>query len=930
MLPSTSPQWSVQARSIWGKTDAESGLWLPLVTHLEDTARVMDLFWETLPPAIVRPYTLWAGTDIRARSLLRFIAGVHDVGKASAFVLKAALVPGHEALPDFVSLMSAAGVSLPAQADRNVRHGVVGQVTLQDWLKHRHGWASRDAMRLSCIVGGHHGVNPSPSELARIGTERQKWDSDGLRDVRLEILEKMAAFTGADELLAESAGHQFPIPLQVLTEALVIQADWIASNTEFFPLRVEPDMSERAQRGWERLDLPGPWAPDPHPDQPEALFHSRFPELSRFSPSPMQSSLVTAAGQLSQPGMLILEAPMGSGKTEAALMAAEVLASRFGANGVFVGLPTMATANPMFSRVRGWLEHIPAAAATSINLAHSKAALNPEFHHLMAEAAMASMGDDIDDLAASSEGVQQALVHEWTTGRQKGLLAQHVIGTVDQLLFAGLKTKHVVLRHFGLASKVVIIDEVHAADQVMRVYLKRVLRWLRAYGTPVILMSATLPPAQRREYLEAYAGGVLDLQDESESDVYPRITSFDGTVQTIGIPDEGSGNIVTLELDAARTSLPDLIRQRLKHGGCVGIIRNTVASAQSTYQELSAAFPDIEVVLTHSRFLAPHRMRREADLVARLGRTGDRPERLIVVGTQVLEQSLDVDFDLLVSDLAPTDLMMQRIGRLHRHERGRRPPGLESPTMIVTGVEDSATGPVFHPGSQRIYGESQLLRTMATLFPPGSDRFTLHLPTGIAKAVRKAYETTIEVPEAWRARFAAAQARELQVHSAAISGAESFALDTPGRSNLNGFIADHGSDPETPRGLARVRDSEDSLTVFVIRRDADGTVRVPGGVGPLSGRVIPRQLAPYGEDAELARVMATCSVALPQHLARLDVIDELERSYDVSGWQGSPWLRGELFLVLDEDGMADLSVSPLSYHDDIGLITVAQSAKEER
>ena len=241
-----SPRWSPQALAIWGKTDATSGHWLRLTTHLEDSARVMDHLWETLPESIARKYILWAESDTHARTLLAFLAGVHDVGKASTFQLKAQHVPGSDLLPDFSSRLRGVGVELPTVPDLGVRHGAVGQIALHDWLKTQHGWNSLVATRFAGIVGGHHGVNPASKDLQDIRNRRHTWDSPSLNAVRLEVLEKMAEFTGALPLLPDWATRKLPIELQVLTEALVIQTDWIASNTELFPLIDGEDGADRA------------------------------------------------------------------------------------------------------------------------------------------------------------------------------------------------------------------------------------------------------------------------------------------------------------------------------------------------------------------------------------------------------------------------------------------------------------------------------------------------------------------------------------------------------------------------------------------------------------------------------------------------------------------------------------------------------------
>ncbi|MES6461701.1 CRISPR-associated helicase Cas3', partial [Cutibacterium acnes] len=203
-------------------------------------------------------------------------------------------------------------------------------------------------------------------------------------------------------------------------------------------------------------------------------------------------------------------------------------------------------------------------------------------------------------------------------------------------------------------------------------------------------MSATLPPAQRHELALAYAKGrhgrnaqvVLTTTDE-----YPIVTTISDGVAQQGTSTSAPGRqVVVRSMGDSLDELINLIEDKMSDGGCIGIIRDTVARAQDTFDALDSRL-DCEVVLVHSRFLAPQRARREADLVRRLGRSGEsRPDRLVVVGTQVLEQSLDVDFDLLISDIAPIDLLLQRIGRLHRHDR-QRPVPLREATCLVTGVD---------------------------------------------------------------------------------------------------------------------------------------------------------------------------------------------------------------------------------------------------
>lgn len=180
---------------------------------------------------------------------------------------------------------------------------------------------------------------------------------------------------------------------------------------------------------------------------------------------------------------------MGIGKTEAALAATEILASRFGYGGMFFGLPTQATANGIFDRIHSW------ASGTddihSLRLAHGMTDMNDEYCEMFHGRASDISDDDNDNI----------MVHTWFEGRKQALLSEFVVATVDQFLMASLKQKHVMLRHLGLAGKTVIIDECHAYDRYMYVYLENSLRWMAAYNVPVIILSATLPPDKRAELI---------------------------------------------------------------------------------------------------------------------------------------------------------------------------------------------------------------------------------------------------------------------------------------------------------------------------------------------------------------------------------------------------------------------------------------------
>lgn len=904
--------WSDRSLAVVAKTARDSTLTLSLPAHLEDAMAVAESLWCNFVPTRVKELLIAeVGSEQVAVALLRFLAGTHDVGKASNEFQR-------NLPPWSTSGLSANGLA-PAAIRNPMPHGTLGQVTMRQWLTATVG-DGPGADDLPEVIGGHHGLNPTRADLAGARQDYLPLEPAAWREVRAEILEEMADRSGVRPYLSELVHHGLSLPARVLVQGIVILADWIASNSEVFPFLDERSSAERAREALRDLGLIVPWELGrlDHVTATE-LFAARFPALRGEAVNSIQTEAVHLAAAAVEPCLLVIEARPGMGKTEAGLMAAEVLAARFGCGGIFVGLPTMATANPMFTRVRSWLETM-GGRTTSLNLAHGKAALNADFDDLVRQPRIEATYDD-DPRA----GVVRAV--SWLRGRKRSLLANSVVGTVDQYLMAGLKAKHVVLRHLALAGKVVIIDEVHAADDYMREYALTMLEWLGRYGAPTILMSATLPPQQRQDYLAAYARGRGTTPSApSPRLAYPRLSLEDGELhESLLEPAEPSAQVGIEALDDSLEALVAVLREALADGGCAAVIRNTVTRAQEVFARLHEEFGD-DVVLHHSRFIAPHRARREQVLVDQLGREGSRPHRLVVVGTQVLEQSLDIDFDIMCSDLAPVDLLLQRAGRLHRHRR-LRPARLTKPRLVLTGTDWQSVPPQPVRGSLVVYGHSKLLRSAAVL-GESLERGWLVLPEQTPQLVASAYDPALTPPPGWESVWEDAEQQAEQRSADARHRAHDFAIAPPAdRDSMAGWLTAPADDPEDPRrlGQAQVRDGGDSLEVIVVRRGADGCLRLPEGPGPMAGALIPEAL-PI-DDWQLTKAMAQTTISLPQSMcaspAQLDAtIVALERSLRYDTWQDSPWIKGQLALVLDAEGRAVVAGFELTYSDDLGLSAI--------
>jgi CRISPR-associated endonuclease/helicase Cas3 len=891
--------------SAWAKHRRDDDASLSLIMHCEDAAAVASHLWDDWIPRSTREY-LAAGRSVgEARILACWLAGVHDVGKLSpAFAIQ---------VPILANRMRDAGLTMSAAIARrqDTPHSVVSHRAIKKYLIAR-GWTGRTAATYAVIAGGHHGVPPSRGQLA-FDEDVSHYGRTEWAVARNELLDHITAHVGAEEYLASWAERPITSQQQVLWTGFVIMADWIASSAHF-PLSQRRESEATAAAAWAALELPPPWAPS-QPATVDELMRVRFELPEGAQPNSVQRVVVEAVRSMAEPGVVVIEAPMGVGKTEAALMAAEYLAAQFGQGGVFVALPTMATSNAMFKRVLRWIESQDSVPVASAVLAHGKASLEDSYRGLLRGSRFHEIGRDAIESENSCR--TEVVAHYWLSGRKKGLLADFAVGTIDQLLFAGLKARHLALRHLALVNKVVIVDEVHAADTYMMQYLIRVLEWLGAYRVPVVLMSATLPSSQRLALVNAYESGRGWADDETalQGNIgYPVVTVVDGNRQVFCAEWDGATTHVELErLDDDLESLIGRLDRVLDNGGCVGIVRNTVGRAQETARALKSHFPG-DVVLLHSRFVAQHRADLESALVSELGPRGSRPERRIVVGTQVIEQSLDIDFDLLVSDLAPIDLLFQRMGRLHRHLR-QRPENLRTPRLILTGVEDwTAQPPRSVRVSAHIYGEFHLLRALLVL----KDREFVTFPGDIAALVEAAYAERVDVPANWRDPLLAAEAADRKHVASLEDRAQKWRIWEPsGGRTLVDWLAENVGEVDDARGQAKVRDTDEGIEVILTQRIGDEVHLLERCRG---GGVIGTDFCPDDTDARRA---LTGTVRLPQALTHPGVagktVESLERCM-YPGWQESEWLAGELVLELDADLRADVMDYHVRYDDIEGLV----------
>lgn len=705
----------VRHEECWAKTDSD----LPGISveqHCRTAGIIARLLAECLPS--------WLVSHLGVRNGV-VLAALHDVGKVA---------------PNFQCKCTAWSakhkINPSSCCGQESDHAKIGQKTVQDLLRME---------TLKCwamIVGAHHGCLKSDwvRSVCAGGTD---WDAE-----RARLANGLVAEFGplpVEEEGLDTASVWF-------NAGLIAVADWLASDERFFPPSKVMTADEILARAVEQLATIG-FAPF------SAISARKFADLFPFEPNELQTVLANA---VKDPGVYVVEASMGSGKTEAALGAAYNLLAGGQARGIYFALPTRTTSNRIHQRMADFVGRLAPGSGT--RLIHSGSWLL-----------------DLNGMTGRQQGDEKAGEgqhdgRDWFASSRRALLAPFGVGTVDQALLGAVAARHFFVRQFGLAGKVVILDEVHSYDLYTGTLLDGLIRRLRDLGATVIVLSATLTAARRRELLsEPHAQGPSET-------TFPLVSgSVAGQCRQWAVPTEVAKR-VGIHFRAI-SELMDACCERAERGECVVWIRNTVNEAQDAFKALKGRIRDggPEVALLHARFPQFRREALESAWLDRLGKNeARRPTRgCILVATQVAEQSVDIDADLLVTDLAPTDMMLQRLGRLWRHER-KRPagcereawvalPGLDLDALRAASVSEikAALGK-----GGKVYAPYVLLRSFALW----RGRRHVVIPSDMRELLEGTYSEATGEPDAWRTLFAEMNQRKEKMASLALVAGNPFSV----------------------------------------------------------------------------------------------------------------------------------------------------------
>ncbi|MBS4098105.1 MAG: CRISPR-associated helicase Cas3' [Sulfuricella sp.] len=754
--------------------------------------------------------------------------------------------------------------------------------------------ASRNTQRsLKCwllAVTGHHGMPPKPSGNTDSFFRRED------KQAAADFVQAMAQLLLTEEARRIPASPNFKIASEMMSwwfAGVTVLADWLGSNTRFFPYQA-PSMALGAY--WEGAQGQAIEALSHSGVSPSTIaqgcsFKALFQNIQEASPLQQWAMSVDIP---QAPQIYLLEDVTGAGKTEAALMLAYRLMEQELAEGFFIGLPTMATANAMYRRVAEVYQKLFVDNANLV-LAHGHRKLVEEF------AASVLPADSPEQDGAQLDETASARCTAWLADHSKrALLASAGIGTIDQALLAVLHSKHQSLRLLGLFNKVLIVDEVHACDAYMQGVLEVLLEFHARTGGPVILLSATLPSRMKQALLNAYAKGRNHVSAPAQrSDAYPLATRWhDGLTVLREEPLASRANVsrtVQVHYEADVEKVFAYIIAGLQQGRCVGWIRNTVADAMDAYERLSRTVSPKNITLFHARFALRDRLEKEARVLASFGEDSKQPDRQgrLMIATQVAEQSLDVDFDVLVTDLAPIDRVLQRAGRLQRHVRDA-----EGNRLLASDAKDQRPalclwvyapvwteqpradwyGAAFEK-AQYVYDHHGQLWLTAKVLQRGG--FTM--PSDARNLIENVFSETETLPETLAKNAMKAKGQEMSEASLA----QLYTLKIDG-GYKRGEIGDWWSEAKTPSRLG-----EETMEVMLAKW-VDGNLQpwAEGAWAYSMVKVAARLLANVDAPSDPTRKMAYTNLqqALPSQ-GKWCVLLPLKQRED-GVWVGQGWTAG--------------------------------------
>ena len=803
----------------------------PLLAHLLDTAAIAkQLYMGWLRPGLREQIAedLADGDQTETVKIIAYIAGTHDIGKANPYFqaqprnsneaferIRAAILQEEQC-----TFLDEDEIPVPPSAKPYLtRHERVGAIALspkplEAGTNLRRAWWGIPAL-------GHHGRFTEPAEEERQEQELERilvtrnWEP-----IQRDLLEAMKTACGISELPRLASGVT-----TVLLAGLVILADRIASGTDWVQAR-----ANLAADGQISLEKPKHWIDKAATSALERIkntlgiykgWENQQAAIAEIlggnQPRPLQEEAMRVGG-----GIWNVMAPTGGGKTEAAILRHSTRDERL----IFL-LPTQATSNALMRRIHKIYEHTPNVAA----LAHGLASVEDLY---------------AQPVTVASDKKEGGLYYtDFVKSGSSRLLAPICVGTVDQGLLATLPAKWTHLRLLALANAHVVIDEAHTLDPYQTKLVENLLEWLRATNTRVTLLTATLPSQQRTDFLNAYCGKPPTGKTHFPASENLQVGECEGK---LSIPTVREYKIAFTTENIAYDALVSnhvtwVKKMRAKYPKArIGIICNTVERAQKVAKEIGE-----HTIILHSRMTAEHR-RQNAELLEKTIGPDKKGEGLTVVGTQAIEASLDIDLDVMRTELCPAPSLIQRAGRVWRREdinRSLRIPGAVHLPMTVVKIDNDAGFQV------RPYFDAELSRTWKWL----NGHHMMKMPDDCQDFIDYSKVTLDTIVEDF-------EGATEQLADEVLKAQEGLAV-----ANKLGDLTKKGVTLGTLIAMTAPKESsENEASTRFIKRNTiqcilgDPTGVIPGGWGGSAERL----LAARGSDQELIKAAMRGSIPIPE------------------------------------------------------------------
>lgn len=664
-----------------------------LVKHLIDSTAASAAIWDNMLSGKQKRLlaTIMDCDEAIVKKIIMLSAGLHDIGKANPYWQSHTLK-----LKKDDEQFSSNDLEFKECNDKSLlwKHDITGGLFF-DFQSNISDFSLKSFIK--SIVAGHHG-HYQHNQIGTLIRENEIYSpehyqqvfSAGWVEAQKEIENFITSFITIEEEKLSSV--KYPKEAEVIISGVIILADWIASQSSHIQYMITKNYIGNYNRHFEiAYDEITRFLKEEGIEPPQWKQNLKWENIYDFAPNSLQKTIVDNQSIFENPGLFLLSAPMGMGKTETSLYVAALLGENLKTSGIWIALPTQATTNAIFERSIQIAPKIYETPQNSVALLHSNSLIAealtniPKSKKIAANKIAEIDSAQIDDSESETLTENNVFLSSYLKEKRLGGVSAIVSSTIDQMINASLPLKHNTLRWLVLTGKTIILDEIHDFDEYTFGLIKKLVEWAGLYQIPIIAMSATLSAESQKQLVEAYVknspgsspervqNSLTTLGEkglESPEWLYVSVTpelTIDMKKKIDFSEETPSYSSIISSPESLIEGISEIIEEEISKNPTVLVVCNTIAQAVLTYRELKRKHPDEEIILLHSRMTEPQKESRIKRILTLTGKKSQNRKKHILVSTQIVQQSMDIDYDILITQLCPLPELLQRIGRIHRH-----------------------------------------------------------------------------------------------------------------------------------------------------------------------------------------------------------------------------------------------------------------------